>query len=722
MPVCTVWAYLVAAAGCGGGNSATATKTMLDAGPGSGSGSNDGAADAGFPPPNALAGRWWGYLPFGTSLASSQAPVLAAFEVDAAPFPTTSWPAKLWVAGQATDFSVSASAPGSSTFGITGATGLGVTCGGAFETPVLVANGDTLSLQADKSACGGSIDEVVGTLTRSHAQRVQTAIQSVTPGPGPDARTFAYGAGSHPWLWDVSRSSLVDMAPSVADGGEVGQGKMLIALAPDDGHAIYCTQGGDMGSALVDFDIGRGVAQPIDAGVGCDARELVFSADGSHLAYTVVTPNQTAVDVRVRDLAKGTSATVYHGVATEAPFWFWAGKDGRYLVYYASPSASLGTGGEFYTPLAVYDAQSATTQSLGQARYLTASPDGRFLAFSRSDGKLAVWDEQAAAVSAIDTLSDGGAIGSYITFTNNTEDVPLGLSPDGMQLLYIDATQSLRVVALGTTTPRTVGAPMTCAAMESPTGPTAAVFSDDSKFVGYVTAAACAGSTPSLAANAFGVAAGTNLAVNVPAQDTEPSVGAVSPSGALAYAFSDAPGNMQVHVWSQATGDVDAQPKAGTFDVPLFGISDDGNRVFFRQAGLNDVETDMIWDRTLGVSMLGLDAADPEYPQDYFLPVFDRPSGIALAVDANSRAFVVSRPGAAPAASVKPDEGTAAVVSTTRKTVAVSGTLGSQRGVFSYAFPSGAKENFVEGGAVVATTDAAVYFIAADGLLVSALP
>jgi hypothetical protein len=721
--VCASCVCVAGAAACGGGGTTSQNDNASD----SGSGSN-GSSDASIAPPGAVAGQWWGWLPFGSPLASASTPVLVAFEVDPAPggAVTTAWPARFWVGGQATDLRVSAADPSASTFIATGAAPFSVTCGVAATTPAIVPNGNTLSLRIDASGCGGSATEVVGTLTRSSAQRIQLGIQRVSPAAiSPDGQTLAYAVANHPWLWDEAHRSLVDMAPSVADGGAVGTGTIYVALAPGDGHAIYCSQGGSTGSALVDFDVARGVAEPIDTGVGCDARELVFSADGDHLAYTVLTSNQAAVDLRVRDFTHGKSVTAYHGIGTQAPYWFWAGATGRYLVYYATTSTSLGVGGQFYTPLEVYDAQTGQTQSLGQARYLTASPDGRFLAFSRSDGKLAIWDERAGAASAIDTLADQGATGSYITFTNNIEYVPLGLSPDGLQLLYVDAAYSLRLLAFGSTTPRTAGASIGCGSGSTPTGTGTGVFSVDSKFLGYFSARGCSGSTPpAYAAHALGLASSNDLSVNLPVQADQPAPGAVSPSGTMVYEYEINPGSAQVHVWSPAVGDIVAQPNGGTLDDPMFGISHDGNRVFFRQSGTGAAQTDMLWDRTMGLRTLGLDQSvvNPDFPLDFFLPIFDRPSGIALTMDATARTFMVSRPGALPAVSVKPDEGVPSVWSATRRTVAATGWLGANHGVFTVSFASGANENFIEGGAVVATDDSAVYFVAADGLCVEKLP
>jgi hypothetical protein len=719
-----VLALALPGAGCGASQPTEAPDKATDASAGA-----DGAsADAGAAPPGELAGRWWGWLPFGSQLASSNNPALAAFEVgDArttpgAP-PPKSWPAKLWFFGQPTELTVSPSTTGPSHYDIGG---LAITvCGNVVRAPVLVASGNTLSWQVDTSACGGSTTQVAGTVFKSSARRVQLRTQSATSAVlSRDGRYFAFATEfNHPWLWDATRQSLSDMAPGVADGGNVApSGQARIVLSPDDGHAVYCAEGGDTGSALVTYDIARGQVHPlVSAGGVCDPAQLAFSADGTHLAFTVGMPTQSGVDLRLWDFTAGATASVFHGTPTIDPQWFWPGKSGRYLLYYAPPSTSPAAGQDIYEPFAAYDVQSQQSQMLGQARWGTPSPDGRFLAFSRSDGKLVVWDEQSGSASVIDSLGAQGSIGSYHSpTTNDIAYVPLGASPDGSQLLYLDGSQSLREVPLGSTAPRTISASVACSPTSAPQGPQGAVFSDDSKYVAFV-GSQCVGGAAAFAVHAVDLASGSDGSLNIPPQSSMAAVGAVSPSGALGYFFTDGLQNVEVHGWSTAAGDATAQAKAGVLDSRIFGISDDGNRIFFQEA-TTSIDQEMLWDRTLGLSTLGLNAPDPNHPLAFFTPLFDPPSGIAFVFDSNESAFVVSGPGTPPQSSVKPDPGTTAVVSLTRKTVAVAGTLGVNHGVHTFSFAAGVKPNFVEGGAVVATTDSAVYFIAADGVCVSALP
>jgi hypothetical protein len=347
---------------------------------------------------------------------------------------------------------------------------------------------------------------------------------------------------------------------------------------------------------------------------------------------------------------------------------------------------------ESLQPLAVFDIDAASTQSLARAIYVSPSTDGRYVAFEGSDGKVAVWSEATAAVTEFEAA--GG---------------PLHLSPDGQKVLYLDGQQNLRVLVLGQASSALVASSIPCPISGMPLGPATGNFSEDSSAVAAVAPVAgpCTSAAQPEAVHLFDIASGKDQSYALPAGPLAPSGFVLDvASSAVAYEL----GANALHVWSPALGDVSlGEDPSGDGAIRYAALGQDGNRgVFVLEGG--DPRTAWLWDRATGAQSLATIVSDLNHP---FVAKLDARSGVALAYDGTLGAFVIARPGAMPTPWVHGVNDHFA--SASGRAFTVSGTSGIDTGLFALSFASG-NASFLEGGHVVAASDTDVYFVAADGL------
>jgi hypothetical protein len=451
----------------------------------------------------------------------------------------------------------------------------------------------------------------------------------------------------------------------------------------------YALSGVEMSFPLYVFETSTGAAQEI---AERGARAIVFSPDGNRLAYVTGGGDGGSV-LRVWDARTGASVDVPGAYNPLGPMQVWFSASGRYLIYYegvTSPPESLAS-------LVAFDIDSASNQSLDQAIYVSPSADGRYVAFEGADGKVAVWSETTTSVVRFEAASG-----------------PLQLSADGQTVLFHDSQQNLRLVVLGRAASVLVASSVPCPNEGTSLGPEG-TFSEDSTAVGLVAPVApCDQPTQAEAVHLFGIASGEDKSLALPANTTGGQSGFVLDvaSSAVAYLL----GAYTVHVWSPAFGDVSVgQDLSSDGLIRYAALAESGSRGLFALEG-SDPRTAWLWDRDAGTQSLAALVSDLNHP---FEAQLDRRSGVAVAYDAMQRAFIVSRPGEVPSLWVSGVN--APVASASDNTFVVSGTSGTDTGLFALSLASGSAA-FLEPGEVVAAGDTQVFFVAADGLCVIATP
>jgi hypothetical protein len=693
--------------GCGGATGGA--NSVTDAGP-----SNTGAPDAAAPTyaiPPELEGRLWAMV----HLDGGDCGLLALYVGEGpgstghTPNRTNDYvPARLWSYGQKQDITLIPTNPGR--WLVDGFLGRQLCVGrdDVLSNLVLVSDGSSAQLQVDRV---GQTHISIATFARSRAAVIVPSEQMAEAAEvSADQRFLSYRKEQHPWLWDSQKKTTIDLAPTRGQGDYSMAPypvRVLTFFQPGGSHVLAGECSKRMAS-LIDTDLATGSFKSLPTQMACAANDRVqFSADGRRAAYLAVAPGDQ-VRILVWDLATQSEMPVY--TATVSPLKFWLGSGGRHVLYFA-PTTDV-TDQSAFEPLRSLDLDTMTDSAVVSARFVAPSQDRRFVAFQRADARLVVWDGESGQ-----TQDAGAALpdqeSPYAVDAIVAPDVLT--TPDGQHVVYWDAEGSVRVLVFGATTSHIIGASVACG------GPgTRAVyagpifFSHDGRSIATITPAPdrCTGGLSSL--HVYDVAA--QIDHHLDGVDPLGSL-AVGSQGAVGYLMSADMNNVSFHVWSPDHGPLTVATVNSMFVNPddhAFQFSADGNRLMYRTVS-DGAPTVFVWDRTNGVTKVGVN------DDNKALPRLDATSGIALVQPGYPRAVVFDRPGSPIEELAVPDSDTSAVFSPTMRTAAMTGTQSGRSGVYALDFSTG-KAQFVEGGRLVAASDHAVYFTAADGLCAAPLP
>ena len=204
-------------------------------------------------------------------------------------------------------------------------------------------------------------------------------------------------------------------------GPEVGD---VYSISPDGKRLAYLDMGQKFSVAIRDLSNGasRIIARGSDAGW---AEEVVFSADGSKLAYAWAKNSAPYYEIRIVNVSGGEPRVVSNMAKGWLTLYDWS-KDGRWIAVEMSPPGMINQ----HVVINVADGTQKVLKTVPRhaaTEGMVFSPDSRYLAYDRPS------DDNAAQRDVFLLPVDGGA--EIAAATGPDDQAVAGWSPDGRNLL-----------------------------------------------------------------------------------------------------------------------------------------------------------------------------------------------------------------------------------------------------------------------------------------------